>query len=160
MVKWWTDRLANGARVWASAGNDNHKLPEAKCLSTVYSREGNAQSHITHLRVGDFTAGPVGIRMCVGDTVMGATGPFEGQRLVFTVGDLHRDIALEKYTFRITLMDHKGEVYTQEIRGNETFTFAMDADPGAKFYRVEIYNVTLDKLTALGNPIWNEAKYQ
>lgn len=158
--KLWTDMLTNGARVWASAGNDNHKLPEAKCLSTVYSEEGNAKSHITHLRVGDFTAGPVGIRMCIGDTVMGATGPFEGQRLVFTVGDFHQDIALEKYTFRITLMDHKGEVYTQEIKGNESFSFAMDADPGAKFYRVEIYNVTLDKLTALGNPIWNEAKYQ
>lgn len=157
--KLWTDMLASGARVWCSAGNDMHKLPQAKCLSTVYSEEADAHSHITHLRVGDFTAGPVGIKMCIGDTPMGTTGSFEGQRLVFSVGDFHQDIALEKYTFRITLMDNKGEVFSREIRGNESVTFAMDADPAAKFYRVEVYNVTLDKLTALGNPIWNEAKY-
>lgn len=158
--KLWTDMLEKGARVWCSAGNDNHKFPEAKCLSTVYSEEGNAGSHITHLRVGDFTAGPVGIQMCVGDTPMGTTGPFAGQRLVFRVGDFHQDIGMEKYTFRITLMDHRGEVFTREIKGNETAVFAMDADENAKFYRVEIYNVSLNKLTALGNPIWNEAKYQ
>ena len=158
--KLWTDMLAKGARVWCSAGNDNHKLPQAKCLSTVYSEEGEAHSHITHLRVGDFTAGPVGIRMSIGDTVMGSTGSFQDQRLVFSVGDFHSDIGIEKYTFRITLMDDKGEVFSREMKGNETAVFAMDADENAKFYRVEVYNITLDKLTALGNPIWNEGKYQ
>lgn len=158
--KLWTDMLSQGARVWCSAGNDDHFLPQAKCLSTVYSEEGEAHSHITHLRVGDFTAGPVGIRMCIGDTAMGSSGSFAGQRLVFSVGDFHQDISMEKYTFRITLMDNKGEVFTQEIKGNESAAFAMDVDENARFYRVEVYNVTLDKLTALGNPIWNEAKYQ
>lgn len=158
--KLWTDMLAQGARVWCSAGNDDHFLPQAKCLSTVYSEGGNAKSHIVHLRVGDFTAGPVGIRMCIGDTVMGSSGSFQNQRLVFSVGDFHQDIALEKYTFRITLMDNRGEVFSQEIKGNETVAFAMDVDENARFYRVEVYNVTLDKLTALGNPIWNEAKYE
>lgn len=158
--KLWTDMLAFGARVWASAGNDAHKLPQAKCLSTVYSEEANAHSHITHLRVGDFTAGPVGVRMCIGQTAMGSSGPFAGQRLVFSVGDFHQDIALEKYTFRVTLMDDKGVVFTQEMNGTEALTFAMDVDENAKFYRVEVYNITLNKLTALGNPIWNEAKYQ
>jgi hypothetical protein len=129
-------------------------------LSTVYSEEGNAYSHITHLRVGDFTAGPVGVRMCVGDTAMGSTGSFDGQRLVLSVGDFHQDIALEEYVYRISVMDDTGEISSHEIRGNETFTFAMDANKNAKFYRVEVYNVTLNKLTALGNPIWNEAKYQ
>lgn len=98
--------------------------------------------------------------MCVGDTAMGSTGSFDGQRLVLSVGDFHQDIALEKYTFRISVLDDKGEVSSHEIQGNETFTFAMDTNKNAKFYRVEVYNVTLNKLTALGNPIWNEAKYQ
>ena len=155
----WTEMLSKGARVWASAGNDNHNLPQAKCLSTVYSEEAEAHSHITHLRVGDFTAGPVGIRMCIGDTAMGSTGSFEGQRLVFSVGDLHQDIATDRYTFRITLMDDRGEVFSREMKGNETMAFAFDVNPNARFYRVEVYNVTLDNLTALGNPIWNEAKY-
>ena len=158
--KLWTDMLRCGARVWASAGNDNHKLPQAKCLSTVYSEEGHADSHITHLRVGDFTAGPVGIRMCIGNTPMGTSGSFEGQRLVFSVGDFHQDIALEKYTFTVTLLSDKGEVFTYKMTGDQTMTFAVDVDSNAKFYRVEVYNDTLQKLTALGNPIWNEAKYQ
>ena len=158
--KLWTDMLKSGARVWASAGNDDHYLPQAKCLSTVYSEEGNAHSHITHLRVGDFTAGPVGVRMCIGDTAMGSSGSFDGQRVVFSVGDFHPDIAMDKYTFRVSLLDDKGEIFSQEIKGTENLSMAMDADPEAKFYRVEVYNITLDKLTALGNPIWNEAKYQ
>ena len=156
----WVDMLAGGARVWASAGNDNHNFPQAKCLSTVYSEEENANSHITHLRVGDFTAGPVGIQMCVGETPMGTSGTFEGQRLVFRVGDFHQDLALDRYTFRVTLMDDKGVVFSEEMNGTEVKTFAIDAEKSAKFYRVEIYNVTRDKLQALGNPIWNEAKYE
>ena len=158
--KLWTDMLAGGARVWASAGNDIHNFPQAKCLSTVYSEEGNAGSHITHLRVGDFTAGAVGIQMCVGDTPMGTTGTFEGQRVVFRVGDFHQDLALDRYVYRVTLMDHRGVVFSEEMNGTEVKTFAIDADKSAKFYRVEIYNVTRDKLQALGNPIWNEAKYE
>ena len=158
--KLWTDMLSNGARVWASAGNDNHKLPQAKCLSTVYSEEGKASSHIQHLRVGDFTAGPIGGQMCIGDTPMGNTGSFENNRVVFRVGDFHQDIGIEKYTFAVKLLTDKGEVFTYEMKGNETVTFAVDADPMVRFYRVEIFNKSLNKLTALGNPIWNEAKYQ
>ena len=158
--KLWTDMLAGGARVWASAGNDGHQYPEAKCLSTVYSEEGIAQSHITHLRVGDFTAGPIGIKMSIGDTHMGSTGSFENNRVVFSVGDFHQDIALQKYTFEVSLLTEKGVVFTYEMTGDQAMTFAVDADANARFYRVEVYNKTLKKLTALGNPIWNEAKYK
>lgn len=158
--KLWTDMLAGGARVWCSAGNDNHNFPQAKCLSTVYSEECHATSHITHLRLGDFAAGPVGVQMCIGDTAMGSSGTFDGQRLVFRVGDFHQDLALERYQFRVTLMDDKGVVFSEEMNGTECKTFAIDANKSAKFYRVEIYNITMDKLQALGNPIWNEAKYQ
>lgn len=158
--KLWTDMLASGVRVWCSSGNDNHYFPQAKCLSTVYSEEKNASSHITHLRVGDFTAGPVGVQMCVGNTPMGATGAFAGQRLVFRVGDFHKDLAFEQVTFRVTLMDDKGVVFTEEMNGTEVMTFAIDADENAKFYRVEVYDITKDKLTALGNPIWNKAMYK
>ena len=126
----------------------------------MYSEEQNAHSHIVHLREGDFAAGPVGVQMCVGTTPMGSTGSFENQRLVFRVGDFHQDIGVEEYTFRISLLDDKGVINTWEIKGDETLYGAMDVKADAKFYRVEVYNVTLDKLTALGNPIWNEAKYQ
>lgn len=158
--KLWTDMLEKGARIWATAGNDDHRFPQTKCLTTVYSEEGSAFCHLEHLRVGDFTAGPVGVKMCIGDTPMGATGSFKDQRVVFSVGDFHKEVGLEKYTFVVKLLTDKGEVFTYEMKGNESLTFAVDADETVRFYRVEIFNKTLNKLTALGNPIWNEAKYQ
>ena len=60
----------------------------------------------------------------------------------------------------MTLLSDRGEVFTYQMTGDQTMTFAVDVDSNAKFYRVEVYNNTLQKLTALGNPIWNEAKYQ
>lgn len=112
--KLWTDLLAAGKRIWATSGNDDHGLPETICLSTVYSEAGNAQSHITHLRVGDFTAGPVGIRMCVGNTPMGSTGSFEGQRLVFCVSDFHESALIEGHTYTVKLLENE-EVIGQWI---------------------------------------------
>lgn len=152
----WTKLLAEGKRIWATSGNDDHELPEIICLSTVYSEEDTAQSHISHLRVGDFTAGPVGIRMCVGDTAMGGQGSFENQRLVFSISDFHEYIGNSNYKYRVDLYDDQGVIYSQEISYGETLYFATDADPDARFYRVEIYDITQQMLLALGNPIWNE----
>ena len=76
------------------------------------------------------------------------------------MGDFHQDIALQKYTFEVSLLTEKGVVFTYEMTGDQAMTFAVDADANARFYRVEVYNKTLKKLTALGNPIWNEAKYK
>ena len=35
-----------------------------------------------------------------------------------------------------------------------------NADPNCKYYRVEVYDVTTNTRIAIGNPIWNSAKYE
>lgn len=151
----WTDLLAAGKKVWATAGNDEHGMPSDKALSTVYAEERKAQSYLDHLRVGDFTAGPVGIRMVMGDTYMGYECDFTGKRLIFSVGDYHQSVYNPYHTYRVDLITDAGVVFSQEISCEETAYFAFDAENVA-FYRVEVYDVTDNSRIAIGNPIWNQ----
>ena len=158
----WTSLLAADKRVYCSASSDRHSLPSNAGLSTIYSTEMVDDSYIEQLRLGNYTAGPVGVRMILGDTRMGGTGTFEGQRIVFSVGDFHKDFQDATHTYRVDLISDTGVVFSQTVDPTQTTYFAFDADASAKFYRVEIHdeqqapNYTL---LALGNPIWNSAKY-
>jgi hypothetical protein len=151
----WVDLLALGKKVWATSGNDGHGMPTDAALSTVYAEERLGSSYFSHIRVGDFTCGPVGIRMGMGSTPMGYECDFTGQRLVFSVGDFHKSVKNEYDTYRVDLITDAGVVFSQEIPCTETSYFALDADPGVMFYRVEVFNVTDNSRIAIGNPIWN-----
>lgn len=156
----WTSLLALDKRVYASAGCDDHRLPTNRALSTVYSEKAVDTSYIQQLRLGNYTAGPVGVRMIVGDTLMGGTGTFEGQRVVFSVGDFHADFQDASHTYRVDLISDTGVVFSQTVDPTTTTYFAVDADASAKFYRVEIHDEAQEyTLLALGNPIWNSAFY-
>ena len=153
--KLWTDLLALGARVWATAGSDKHNMPNTDALTTVYSEEQNAQTFLSHFRVGDFVAGPVGIRMAVGDATMGGKTAFAGNRVVFSVGDFHSSAYNPGHTYRVDVLDDKGVIFSQTLTDpTQTAYFAFDAQ-NAKFYRVEVYDATTGLLHAIGNPIWN-----
>ena len=164
----WTGMLENDKRVYASAGCDQHKLPTNLALSTIYSDQKMDDSYIDQLRKGNYTAGPVGIRMCIGDTMMGGTGSFTGQRAVVSVGDFHADHANPNHTYRVDVVTDAGVVYSQNVVPSETNYIAFDADENAKFYRIELHDENMEAtavdpeftLLALGNPIWNEAYYQ
>ncbi|MBR4960195.1 MAG: hypothetical protein IKY52_04800, partial [Clostridia bacterium] len=67
----WTDLLAKGKRIWACAGGDRHSHPRDQALTTIYAEEKTNAAYLSHLRIGDFTCGSVGIRMCIGDTRTG-----------------------------------------------------------------------------------------
>lgn len=153
--KIWTGLLAAGKKVYASAGSDVHNLPTDRGLSTVYSSQKLDTAYIEQLRKGNYTAGPVGVRMNIGETTMGGTGDFNGQRIVVSVGDFHQNFSGGKY--QLKLISDQGEVCTVDIDSTETTYYAFDADENAKFYRVEIHDTTMDyTLLALGNPIWND----
>ncbi len=151
----WIELLKAGKRVWATSGNDDHEMPATTCLNTIYSTEGKAQAHIDQLRVGNFTAGPVGIKMCIGDTQMGGQCDFTGKRLVFCIGDIHESAWKEGYTYTVKLLKDEEVVGQWTIDGTEDFYYATDVDATAEYYRIEVYNDTLGRLIALGNPIWN-----
>jgi hypothetical protein len=150
----WTDLLALGKRVWASAGCDKHACAQDTALTTIYAEEKKNASYIAHLRVGDFVCGPIGIRMCIGETKMGGKCQF-GDRLVISVGDFHRSVKDPSHRYRLDILDENGVVAQYAIGCEETSYFALDTDPARKFYRVEVFDETRDLRIAIGNPIWN-----
>ena len=134
-----------------------HNLPTDRGLSTVYSSQKLDTSYIEQLRKGNYTAGPVGVRMNIGETTMGGTGDFSGKRVVFSVGDFHANFSDPSHTYRVDLVSDTGVVFSQKLVPGETQYFAIDADETAKFYRVEVHDENLPyTLLALGNPIWND----
>lgn len=150
----WVDILNMGKRVYATAGSDSHSLSKTMSLSTVYADQRKASSYLEQFRQGNFTAGPVGIRMSIGDTATGGTCDFTGKRLVVGVSDFH---SLEFYpstTYRLEIYNENGLVFQKEFTGSDPVYVALDAED-CKYYRADVYNVTGDYRFAVGNPIWN-----
>ena len=112
------------------------------------------------LLVGNFSAGSVGIKMCVNGTAMGDTTDFADQRLVIEVGGFHKYVNENDHYYRVDVISDQGIVYSQAITNTECnaggVTIALDADENAKFYRVEVVDLSLKKVISYGNPIWNE----
>lgn len=153
--KLWTDLLALGKRVWATAGRDQHTVPDVNSLTTIYSEQKHADSFVEHMRVGDFTAGAVGVRMSIGEVKGGSQTVFmEDHRLVLAIGDFHESLDAT-HVYRMDLFDDQGRIYSQEISATEENWFAFDVDPTVKFYRAEVYDVTDQIQIAFGQPIWN-----
>ena len=160
----WVELLNAGKRLWATRGSDCHSsLPVPETLNTLYTTERKATTCFQELKVGNFTAGPVGIRIAVGDTVTGSTGSFEGNRVVVAVGDFHSQVVNPQNTYRVDIYDDKGLVYSQEISTTEMNYFAFDAKADAKYYRANVVsistnaatNLVTEKLMATGNPVFN-----
>lgn len=155
----WVDLLERDKRVFATIGNDNHRLSEPESLTTIYSTKQDAQAFVDYARAGDTTAGPVGIRMNIGQTTMGGVTEFQDQRVVVSVGDIHELVYDESHKYGIELYDDGGILFSTEIDPTETTYFALDADADRKFYRAVVVDLTEGCRIAVGNPIWNSAFY-
>ena len=162
--KLWTDLLKAGKKLWATAGSDNHSVPNTNALTTIFSTEKNAVEHFEHAKLGDLTCGPVGIRMVMGDTVTGGETSFEGKRLSICVSDFHSSATFEGHTYRMKVIAGKNGaeevIYTAEVNPDMPFYYGLDADNACDYYRVEVYDesdtrITTGMPTAIGNPIWN-----
>ncbi|MBO4939714.1 MAG: hypothetical protein J6D30_01615 [Clostridia bacterium] len=174
--KIWTDILAAGKRIWAIAGGDGHACCSDGALTTIYAKELSSPGLLDYLRIGDFVCGPVGIRMCIGDTTMGGKCAFDGGRLVVSVGDFHKSVIAIDHKYRMDIITDQGVIHSEEVatckehhkvvflkgiqQGPESISteesyFAMDVDVSAKFYRVEVFDETRNLRIAIGNPIWN-----
>lgn len=151
----WTDLLAAGKRVWACAGGDGHKCCSDGALTTIYAEEYTNAAYMPHLRVGDFVCGPVGIRMCVGDTLMGGRTSLTGGRLVLSVSDFHSSVKFADHEYRVDILTDRGVVHSRPVSCVEPNYIAIDTKYAA-FYRAEVFDVTRGLRIAIGNPIWNE----
>ena len=156
--KLWTDLLAAGKKVWATAGSDKHAGASTDALTTIYSDSASATDIFEYMKAGNSTCGPVGIRMVMGDTQMGSETDFAGKRLSFSVGDFHESVYNPDHTYRVKLISDTGVVYETTFDASKTFIYGVDAVASAKFYRVEVWDDTAgyDLPIAIGNPIWNE----
>lgn len=149
----WKDLLAKGKRVWACAGGDEHACAATAALTTIYAAEHKNAAYLEQLRKGNFVCDSVGIRMCVGDTVMGGEADFTGKRLIVNVQDFHPSVRCPEHTYRLDIWDDTGVVESVEISSEEPVYIALDTEDRA-FYRAEVYDVTRNRLIAVGNPIW------
>ncbi len=169
--KVWTALLDCGKRVWAIAGGDGHACCSDEALTTIYAKERTNAAILASLRTGDFTCGPVGIRMCVGHTAMGGICSFaeaetggrytrhnpapQSARLVLSVGDFHRSVCDTTHSYRADLIDDTGLVFSRPVTCTEPAFFAMNVNKNRKFYRAEVWDETRNLRIAVGNPIWN-----
>ncbi|MBQ4436822.1 MAG: hypothetical protein II879_12120 [Clostridia bacterium] len=150
----WLDLLAAGKRVWACAGCDLHSDPRDTALTTVYAESRSARSYLSHLSAGDFTCGPVGVRMAVGSTRTGGSCSFRGQKLTVCVGDFHESVSDPAHEYRADILNENGVVLSGPVSAGSDNWFSLDTADCA-FYRAEVFDATRNLLIAVGNPIWN-----
>lgn len=153
----WVAMLDAGKIVFATSGSDDHRNSSAASLSALYSAEKHGDAYLQMMRKGDFTAGPVGIRMAMGDVCTGGQTDFEGKRLVISVADWHPQARQEESQYRLDIYNEKGLVGSIDLNGTDPVYFALDAED-CRYYRAEVWDVTNDYWFAVGNPIWN-SKY-
>lgn len=161
---YWDLMLDAGHRVFATAGSDSHRLPKTAGLSTFYCFKQDAADIVATARTGNFTAGAVGIRMNIGDTMSGGLADFTNQRLVLSVSDFHSIEYKPNHTYRLDVYANGAQngqlVMSEELTDPTGISyFAIDVDPSVRYYRAEVYDVTQDYIFAVGNPIWNKALY-
>ena len=154
----WTDLLAQGKKIWATAGSDQHAGASTNALTTIYSHSASATDIFSYMKAGNSTCGPVGIRMAVGDAQMGSETDFAGKRLIFSVDDFHESAYNPDHTYSVKLISDRGVVYESQFDASQPFFYGMDAVDSAKFYRVEVWDDTAGYALpiAIGNPIWNK----
>ena len=151
--KLWCKLLDLGKRIWACSGEDAHSVPSVNALTVIYAEEKKNASYLSHLRCGDFICGSVGIRMCIGDTLMGGVGSFDGEKLIVSVADFHNSIVKDGHTYKLVVLNDKGVVAEEEIFADRENVFSYDVED-CRFYRAEVIDVTEELRIAIGNPIW------
>ena len=160
----WKDLLKLGKRLWATAGSDGHNVPNANALTTIYSERKHAEAYLNHAKQGDTTCGPIGIRMCVGDTLMGGRADFTGASLALCISDIHSSAYFEGHRYQMKLIGGNGDgetvVYESLFDATKPFYYGISTDDTYNYYRVEVYDLDDTRITngmpmALGNPIWN-----
>ena len=173
----WVAILKAGKKCYGTYGNDNHRLPSADTMTTIYATENaNSDEYMGYMHDGNFAPGWVGIRMQIGDASMGGTTSFVGQRVVFSIGDMYQNEHSAEYIYStsgealqgtwdssynpdheyiVQVYDNGGLLMQSVVDPGQMNYFAFDADPEAKYYRVVVWDMTQGYRCGIGNPIWN-----
>ncbi len=169
----WKDLLAAGHKVWATAGSDIHGGLDTqedhdtnpnkaeKAVTSVWATADTGSTNkadliMDRLVTGNFTAGHVGIKMCVGSAAMGSTTDFNGKRLVAEIGGFSKYVSGKGYRFRVNVYAGSEVVYSNGMTDSDTLSLAFDAKDNVDFYRIAVIDETNNRVVAYGNPIWND----
>jgi len=158
--KLWTDLLSLGKRVWACAGGDGHSIPSDKAITTLYAKEKKSQAYLDALRAGDFVCGGVGIRMCVGEALMGSMATFEKKPLIVSVGDFHKSISCTEHRYRLDILKNETVAESYDFSCTSPLCVSILPEKDARYYRAEVFDKTRNLCIAIGNPIFNQKFYQ
>lgn len=151
--KLWTDLLTEGKQVWAVSSNADQLSGLADTL-TLYAEEKTAQEILQRLARGEFANGRLGLKMAIGNAVMGDTGAFTGEKLVIGVDQAPAGVLQAEHSYRIDLITKSGVKASWPYTGRTVYEI-LDADEAQAFYRLEVVDETTGERIAVGNPIWN-----
>ena len=152
--KLWCELLDCGKRVWACSGEDGHAYPTVNALTTIYAEEKSNKSYLAHLRQGDFVCGSVGIKMCIGDCLMGGICEYGDNKLAVSVGDFHKSVNIPSHKYKLVVLNDEGIVAEEQLDVDKDNEFVYDITD-SRFYRAEVIDETDNLRIAIGNPIWN-----
>lgn len=150
--KLWLRMLDADKRMYASATADVHAAPKSAGVSTVYASEPHCREYVKRLRMGDFNAGCVGIKMSLDGHPTGSTVAYrEGMKLLVKIEDAHALRFDPDTQYRVDIHSDCGVVYSAPL--TMPFAVAIEAQK-RRFYRVEVLREEDGSPAAIGNPIW------
>ncbi len=152
----WVALLAEGKHIYASSGSDTHGKVSNAALSTFYTKKRHSSDFFEEMRRGNYTAGEVGIKMCINGNVMGSEVKYEeGMKLTLRMDDFYKHALKENTVYELRIVTDKGVAYASRCNGKLPQAVELEVQR-RDFYRAEIYDITHCEWVAHGNPIWLE----
>lgn len=150
----WVKILDLGKHMFAAGGSDTHTNVTNACVSTFYAAERSGAEFLKRMRTGDYTAGAVGIQMCIDGHPMGSELVYrDGMQLTVRVGDFFAPALKKDTAYELRVYTDAGLAYASLFDGTAPQTLAL-AVQKRRYYRVEIADLTHGYRVAVGNPIW------
>jgi hypothetical protein len=152
----WTYLLSQGKKIRTSCGSDTHADPVDSVVCAIYSEDTYNARLFEYVKKGQLTAGSFGIKMAVNGSIMGSVvKPDKNGVIVLSVADSFNRRRKEGDLYELRIYSDKGLCYSEVFDGKTPLNVALKVED-RKFYRADVYNLTGDHLSAVGNPIWIE----
>ena len=152
----WVALLAQGKHVFVASGSDTHGKVSNSALSTFYTKRRHSTDFFEQMYKGDYTAGEVGIKMCIDGNPMGSEIEYkDGMRLTLRMDDMFERAWQPDTVYELRIVTDQGVAYASRYNGKLPQKLELEVQKRA-FYRAEVFDVTNSVWFAHGNPIWME----
>lgn len=152
----WVALLALGKHVYTSCGSDTHQMVSNEVVATFYTREKSGKAFFDQMHSADFTAGAVGIQMCIDGHPMGSETAYrEGMTLTLRLNHFYAPAWKPNTAYELRIYTDQGLAYASIYNGTQPQALSVHVQK-RRFYRAEVYDLTHGYRVAVGNPIWLE----